>query len=405
MIPRQGLDIDWTDLLCGFGYCLRPWEHNQLVTRIEQQWAEHSLVCLSVRSGFDALLSSLNFPPGSEILVSALTIQGMIQIIEAHSLVPIPIDLDIPHLRIHPDALAQALTPQTKAILVAHLFGHRMGLESILQFAQAHHLLLLEDCAQAYRGDDYRGHPDSDVSLFSFGPIKTATALGGGLLRFRDPALGHSVRQHQAAWPIQSRWAFLSRVGKYSLLVLLAYRPLYRLLILICRGLGVNLDRLITTSVRGFPGDRFFEKIRQRPHAALLALLERRLHCFDPKHIIDRKSIAVAAINLLPHQPRPGQANPNPDLNHSHWVFPILHDQPDALRHHLWCWGFDATRGGSSLSVVSPPSNRPELRAVEAEQALQRLLYLPVYRGISTQELERLAIALQPIGADTQAIS
>lgn len=402
MIPRQGLDIGWADLLYGFGSCLRPLDRDRLVTRIEQDWAEHSLVCLSVRSGFDALLHSLNFPPGSEILVSALTIQGMIQIIEAHNLVAIPLDLNIPQISPHPQSLTKALSPQTKAILVAHLFGDRMDLEPILQVAQAHNLVLIEDCAQACRGDDYRGHPHSDISLFSFGPIKTATALGGGLLRFRDPSLGEAVRQHQATWPIQSRWTMVSRIGKYSLLVLLSYRPLYSLFVALCHRLNVNHDRLISNSVRGFPGDRFFEKIRQRPNAPLLALLNRRLQHFNRQRIADRCSVAQQAITLMPHQQRPG----NCASDHSHWVFPILHDHPDALIEHLWHYGFDATRGGSSLSVVQPPSNRPssdrlKLRAVDAEYAFQRLVYLPIYRGISTQDLERLAIALSSFLGDS----
>jgi dTDP-4-amino-4,6-dideoxygalactose transaminase len=50
-------------------------------------------------------------------------------------------------------------------------------------------LLVVEDCAQAYCGTEFDGHPDADVAIFSFGPIKTATASGGGLLRVRDGEL------------------------------------------------------------------------------------------------------------------------------------------------------------------------------------------------------------------------
>ena len=49
--------------------------------------------------------------------------------------------------------------------------------------------MLLEDCAQANDGSGISRSPESAVSMFSFGSIKRQTALGGGLLRFKDVAL------------------------------------------------------------------------------------------------------------------------------------------------------------------------------------------------------------------------
>ena len=48
-------------------------------------------------------------------------------------------------------------------------------------------LLLLEDCAQSLRGPPDRGDESADVSMFSFGSIKTCPALGGALLYVRRP--------------------------------------------------------------------------------------------------------------------------------------------------------------------------------------------------------------------------
>lgn len=53
--------------------------------------------------------------------------------------------------------------------------------------ASRHGLLLWEDCAQVFTGlAGYLGHPESDAAFFSFGVIKRATALGGGVARIRD---------------------------------------------------------------------------------------------------------------------------------------------------------------------------------------------------------------------------
>lgn len=389
MIPRKRLDLGWRDVLYGIGSCLGSTDQEEAERKLQQEWpcGEAGLACLSVRSGFDALLQVLDFPPGSEVLVSAVTIRDMTRILQAHDLVPVPVDLDVPRLAVHPESMERAVTPRTRAILVAHLFGSRMPMEPVLRFAQKHGLFVFEDCAQAYAGPEDLHPPQADVSMFSFGTIKTATALGGGILCFRDPELLDAVRRQQSRWPVRSRWQFLSRLLKYSLLMLLSYRPLYTLFTGICRALGVNHDQLIGERVRGFPGEDLLRQIRQRPSAPLLSLLERRIRKFDRGTIAERTAAARLAIEQMPSIRRPGdQAS-----DHTHWVFPVLHERPEDLQQLLWTKGFDATRGATSLCVVDPPADRPDLEPEEARRAFQRLLYLPAYAGLSRRSIGRLA--------------
>lgn len=230
MIPRKRLDIGWRDVLSGIGSCL--WARREAAERkLRRAWpgGDAALACLSVRSGFDALLSVLDFPAGSEILVSAVTIRDMTRILQAHGLVAVPVDLDIQQLAVRPESMERAVTSRTRAILVAHLFGSRMSMEPVLGLARKHGLFVFEDCAQAFAGPEDLCPPQADVSMFSFGTIKTATALGGGVLCFRDPQLLDAVRRQQEPWPVRSRWHFLSRLLKYSLLMLLSYPLLYTL--------------------------------------------------------------------------------------------------------------------------------------------------------------------------------
>lgn len=392
MIPRKRLDIGWSDLLFGMIRCLAPGDRAAVRERIERSWSSAgaegaSLACLSVRSGFDALLAVLALPPGSEVLMSALTIRDMTRIVEEHGLVPVPVDLDPRSLTVRPESLARAVTPKTRAIVVAHLFGSRMPMEPVVRFAREHGLLLIEDCAQAYTGDEYRGHPDSGVSLFSFGPIKTATALAGGMLRFRDRSLCERVRERQSQWPVQSGRTFMTRLWKYSFLKLLTYRPVFTLFVLGCKASGASHDAVISGSVRGFAGPGFFEKIRQQPSAPLLRLLERRFRNFDRSTIVKRTALARQAIDLMPALERPGDEA----SVHTYWVFPVLHDDPERLIHHLWARGIDATRGASSLCVVAPPADRPEVNPVESIEMFARLLYVPTYAGLESRDVERLA--------------
>jgi perosamine synthetase len=390
MLPRKKLDIGWSDLFFGIGCCLLPISHAAARRRVEEAWASESIVCLSVRSGLDLLLRALALPRGSEILVSAVTIRDMIRIIEQHGLVPVPVDLQMATLSLSVESLERAVSPRTRAVLVAHLFGSRMPLDAVVDWAQERGLPVLEDCAQAYVGNGYRGHPESDVCMFSFGPIKTNTALGGGILRLRDPSLRERMRRLQDGYPVQSRLRFLHRLTKYVGIKLLLVPPVFSVFVAACRAVGRCHDEVISAAVRGFPGAALIASIRHQPGYPLLALLHRRLRRFDPVAIEQRMEAAHAALRLTPRMRRPGAlAEP-----HTYWVFPIQSHSPDRLVHFLWQQGFDATRGASSLHVVEPPAERGEFIPTEAGQAMREVLYLPIYPGISRDDLQRLAQAV-----------
>src|SRR5450759_432681 len=129
-------------------------EPERLSKRLETGWsrAGEGLACRSVRSGFHLLLDSLALPAGTEVLVSAVTHPDMVRILEAHGLVAVPVDLDIATLAPRLDLAERLVTPRTSAMLVAHLFGGRVDMNPLADFAKGHRLLLWEDCAQAFTG-------------------------------------------------------------------------------------------------------------------------------------------------------------------------------------------------------------------------------------------------------------
>ncbi len=390
MLPRKKLDISYSDLLAaGVRVC---WSGSAKLEqqRLEASWASEregdAVACLSVRTGFDLVLSALALPRGSEIILSAINIRDMVRIIHEHGLVPVPADMDMQTLAVDAADVERLITPHTRLIVIAHLFGSRMPLDSIAEASKRRGLLLVEDCAQAYLGNGFRGHPEADVSMFSFGPIKTNTALGGALLSFRDRSFASAVRALEAELPRQAPSAFFGRVTKYMLLKTLLFRPAFTLFVAACGICGRSHDEVISGLVRGFGGQDFFARIRRRPCYALLALLRRRLGGFDRGTIAARIGNAEAAIKLLPGVPRPGCRA----AVHSHWVFPIRVRKPEILMHRLWGAGLDATRGASSLHVVEPPPDRSELAPQKAAKAMSEILYLPVYPGVSEHCLNKL---------------
>lgn len=400
MIPCKRIDIGWADLASGMLACLMPGGAARAAARVESAWhtVRGNLACLSVRSGFDALLTALQLPAGSEVLVSAATIRDMARIIEAHGLVPVPVDLDMQTLAVTRAALEHVLTPRSRLLVVAHLYGSRMPMRDVVELCAKHNLLLVEDAAQAYTGDGWRGDIASDVCLFSFGPIKTATALGGAIMTFRDGALRERVHGAMAAWPAQGRASYFARLAKYSLLVLLGYRPCYTLFTQALRMLALDRERVLASSVRGFADGGFLAGIRRRPSLPLLAMMRRRIAQGAQPSVSRRADRARQLAALLAD----GVAQPGAAAAwHSHWVFPVLHPRADALIAHLQAHGFDATRGASSMTVVEVPAGRA--RAAQADAAFAQQLYLPAHEGLRARDIERLAQAVRAFEAGAKS--
>ncbi|MEO1997949.1 MAG: DegT/DnrJ/EryC1/StrS family aminotransferase, partial [Planctomycetaceae bacterium] len=302
MWVRKRIDIGWCDLLSGLVHCLIPGQRETAVDVVEAAWSSdgRACACLSVRTGWDLALTALELPAGSEILVSAMTIPDMVRIIEEHGLVTVPVDLQRSTAFPQVDLLEKLVTPQTKAILVAHLFGGRSDLAPIIAFAQRHDLLLFEDCAQAFEGRRYLGHEQADVSMFSFGPIKTATALGGSLLRVQDASLLEHMRQVQAEYPVQSRWFFIQRLLFYCLLKFLGGKIVFGLFVRLCHLLRKDLDAVLNGSISNFPGDEFFASLRQQPSLPLLRLLRRRMTGYREQDLDLRAARGALLTQALP---------------------------------------------------------------------------------------------------------
>jgi len=389
MWVRKRIDIGWPDLAWGLLACCRPQNEAAIQRQVEENWSAggDTLACLSVRSGFDLLLAALNLPPKSEVLITAMTIPDMVRIIKDHDLVPVPVDVELGTMAPQMELLRRAITPATRVIVVAHLFGGRVPLEPILAFARQHNLLVIEDCAQAYAAGEYRGHPEADVSMFSFGTIKTATALGGAVLRVRDRRVLERMRAQQEAYPRQSRWCYLRRLLKYALLKAISPRPMFKLVVFGCRVAHRDYDAMLNRAVRGFPGPGFTQRIRQRPSPPLLAVLKRRLRRYKIKRLAKRTANGeLLARYLRRHVPCPGAEC----LGHTHWVFPIVADSPSGVMAVLREAGFDATQG-QSMCVVPPPADRAELQARQADETLARIVFLPIYADMPPRAVRKMA--------------
>ena len=293
------------------------------------------------------------------MIVSAVTIPDMVRIVEHHRLVPVPVDVDGRTLQPVLEHLERSITPRTRAILVAHLFGTHIDMGPIIELARQHDLLVIEDCARRSSAAHTRGIRIRIVRCFSFGPIKTATALGGAVVRVRDAALRSRMRELQNAYPIQTRSAYLKRLVKYATFRMLGKPFNYGLLVRALGMLGIDYDRALGNAAHSFAASDFFMQIRRQPSTPLLRMLGRRITGFDRRGAARLRRRTMRG-DQLSQAIDAGMVVGDENASHTYWVVPVRVANRDAVLAALREAGFDATARSSLIVVPATDGASPD---------------------------------------------
>ena len=380
---RARFDIGWTDIWSAGLTCALPMDRELEATATEHAWDERgqSIATLSVRSAFDLALRALDLPPGSEVLLTALTIPDMIRIVSENGLHPVPVDVDDAG-RINIASLEAALTDRSRVLVVAHLFGGRCDMDQVVEVTRRHKLILIEDCAQCFARTGDQGHPGSDFTMHSFGPIKTATAMGGGMVHVTCKQTCHRMRQILTSDPVQPRRDFFIRTSKIAALkVLTGFYTSAAMMWLMSR-LQKDVDEVLNSLGRGFTREQLLPQIRLKPSAPLLRLMRRRWSKYDFARIERRKTLGQRMDQLL---------SQSRETEHSYWVYPIFSTFAKELALHLRSAGFDAT-AQSRMTVV--PATRSQ-RAENAERLWKEILFLPWHAELTEDAIAEMCDIIQ----------
>lgn len=159
-----------------------------------------SRFAVGVGNGTDALriaLSACGIGRGDEVITVSHTAVATVAAIELAGATPVLVDVEPESFTIDPAAVAQAVTPKTRAVIAVHLYGNPADLESLTALCRTKNLRLIEDCAQAH-GAVFRGKKVGtfgDLACFSFYPTKNLGAIGdGGMITTSDPELAKQCR-------------------------------------------------------------------------------------------------------------------------------------------------------------------------------------------------------------------
>ena len=155
---------------------------------------------IGLASGTDALvlaLRALNIGAGDEVIIPAYTFFATAGTVMSVGAKPAIVDIAPSTYQIDVTKIEERITPNTKAIIPVHLYGHPADMDPILEIAQKHSLKVIEDNAQAF-GATYKGRKTGslgEIGCLSFFPTKNLGAFGdGGMVVTNDPALAERMR-------------------------------------------------------------------------------------------------------------------------------------------------------------------------------------------------------------------
>ncbi len=313
---------------------------------------------VGVANGTDALLLALKAAgvrPGDEVVTSAFTFFATVEAMLHAGARPVFADIDPASMTLDPHDVETRITPKTRALLPVHLFGHVADMSALLRVAEAHHLVVIEDAAQAFGAtrDGRAAGTFGTAGCFSFHPSKPLGAFGdGGMIATDDDGLAEQLR--------------------------------------LLRNHGAKKQHRHPAA-----------GCNSRLNDIQAAVLGVKLEHFE-SHLAERRKIATRYGALLAGLPMslPAAAN---GMQHCYAQYTIRTHQRDALKAAL-----DAAGIGNAVHYPLPAYRQaalagivdPQLHLPVTEATCASCLSLPLYEGLTVEQQERVAEvvgeALQP---------
>ncbi len=204
-VPVSGKVIDASDIQAVVDSALDSWfTTGRFAKEFERKLARFVGVRSAslVNSGSSANLlavSALTSPklgkrqlkPGDEVITVAAGFPTTVNPIIQNRLVPVFLDVTLPTFEVDVTQLEAALSPKTRAIIIAHTLGNVFDAEAVAAFAKRNDLWLIEDCCDAL-GSTLKGKNAGtfgDIATVSFYPAHHITMGEGGAVLTDNPAL------------------------------------------------------------------------------------------------------------------------------------------------------------------------------------------------------------------------
>ena len=347
---EQDIRTAINDVLTSGYYILGP-----QVRGFEEEFASFcgASFCIGVASGTDALVLALlatGIVPGDEVITVSHTAVATVAAIEEVGAVPVFADIDPVSRCLDPATLPSLVSPRTKAIIPVHIFGQPADMPAIVAFADAHRLIVIEDCAQAHGAEisGQRVGTFGHAATFSFYPTKNLGAIGDGGAVVTNSA--HFAGRCRALREYGWEERYISSLA----------------------GINSRLDEI---------------------QAAILRVKLPHLACNNER----RRSIAAAYRQALAGS----DASPPAQLDgtlHAMHLFVVESEERENLARHLAALGIASARH-YPMAVHQQPAYAGRIRGGASlpvtERCYRHVLSLPMYPELTDAEVERVCGALK----------
>lgn len=173
------------------------WKARELEQALAQRiQVPHAQLVSSGTAALSLALSAMGVGAGDEVILPTFTFVASMEAVISVGAVPVFADVDR-SLTLDPDSVASAITERTRVIMPVHMCGSMARMTELMDLADRHGLMVLEDACQAL-GGQYRGKPLGSLGhagCFSFDYVKLITCGEGGAVVTSSPKLFERLEQ------------------------------------------------------------------------------------------------------------------------------------------------------------------------------------------------------------------
>ncbi|KAM3139021.1 hypothetical protein pb186bvf_008832 [Paramecium bursaria] len=413
VVPYSALYIDmqYQYLFNTLWSYIKPIDQEQYIKEIEKIWLGDSknsniLLTLCVRASTDLLLQvnyfkakpiykqALDWPPGTEMIVTGINIPDMMQVLRLHGIIPVPVDVELGTLGCSLEQFKKVISPRTKGIMLSYVFGSKFDSVDIILWAKQQGLFIIEDEAESFSRPKDTCHPLVDFSTYSFGSIKTCSAFGGSVCILRNnEVLFRKMKALQEKYPKWPQRLFLKRTIKNFIPMFLLNSKFINQK---SRWVFINAfpkwdyKEFVVSSIRGFQKDTedVLSTYRYRIPDPMMVMLTLRFRTFDYEEFLTSTNRQIAGQKILQ---KGGLTVPGHKVeDRKFWLYPVVVPNPQLTYKILNSRGIDAYMGVTQLDIVESPIGSSFQYPKKTLEYFKDILYLPIHQNTDLKSIQRI---------------
>lgn len=171
------------------------------IQEFEEEFADylgvgHAITTTSGTTALHLALVTLGIGPGDEVILPDFTMIASVDAILYTGATPVVVDVDPKTFTMDMDAVANAITDRTRAVMPVHIYGHSADMDPLMELSMRHGFAILENAAEAH-GAKYKGRMCGSmgtINAFSFYGNKIITTGEGGMVVTDDDEIAARAR-------------------------------------------------------------------------------------------------------------------------------------------------------------------------------------------------------------------